>query len=146
MPNVWQRQSDGLWVAQVSIGPRGARKTHRRYSASKEEAEAKLAELIVELSPTTTADRFWAKVDRSGDCWLWMGKRIVKYGYFNHRRAHRVAWELTHGDIPKGLYVLHSCDNPPCVNPAHLRLGTQFDNMADMHDRGRGRWHRPEAV
>jgi hypothetical protein len=87
-------------------------------------------------------ERFWPRVDRSGDCWEWRGGRIPQgYGAVwingqNHP-AHRVAWELTVGPIPPGLMVLHRCDNPPCVNPAHLWLGTQADNMADKVRKGR---------
>ncbi len=51
--------------------------------------------------------------------------------------AHRAAWEYTRGPVPAGLFVLHRCDNPPCCNPAHLFLGTQADNMADMQAKGR---------
>ena len=93
----------------------------------------------------TWQERFWAKVDRSGGpdaCWIWTGGRKGRgYGEFykDHRLlgAHRVAWELAIGPIPNGLDCLHSCDNPPCCNPAHLFLGTQADNNADMVAKGR---------
>lgn len=86
-------------------------------------------------------ERFWSKVDKSGSCWLWKASCYpTGYGAFGSekvQRAHRVAWELTFGKIPDGLYVLHHCDNPPCVNPNHLWLGTQADNLADMVKKGR---------
>lgn len=91
------------------------------------------------------AERFWPKVDkRGGDdaCWPWLGGRFESgYGQFSQRprnlRAHRVAYELTHGQIPDNLMVLHECDNPPCCNPKHLFLGTNDDNMADRQRKGR---------
>jgi hypothetical protein len=94
------------------------------------------------------ADRFWEKVDKTSECWLWTGSRYRSGGYGQfaveydegrqrHGRAHRVAWILTHGAIPAGMEVLHSCDNPICVNPDHLFLGTQQDNMDDMIAKGR---------
>lgn len=90
--------------------------------------------------------RLWAKVNKSdGDgCWEWTGPRARGgYGILSHgllRRAHRISWTLTNGPIPVGLWVLHRCDNPPCVRPEHLFLGTGADNIADRQKKKRGRW------
>lgn len=93
---------------------------------------------------------FWSKVDQSGDCWLWGGARQSRNRYgtggygtlIRHGRqvyAHRHAYELAVGPIPDGMEILHQCDNPPCVNPAHLRVGTHAENMAEVRERGRSR-------
>lgn len=86
---------------------------------------------------------FWRGVDKAGDCWIWTRCRDRRgYGRFSakgHRRAHRFSWALTNGPIPPGMCVLHRCDNPPCVNPAHLFVGTSNDNVADMMAKGRFR-------
>lgn len=80
---------------------------------------------------------FWSKVNMSEGCWDWQGGLISSgYGSAYHPKlgpqaAHRLAWILTNGDIPKGLYVLHKCDNKKCVNPDHLYLGTQKKNLED---------------
>ena len=84
-------------------------------------------------------------------CWEWQGFRLPQgYGRIGQTKpkrilyTHRVAWEAAFGPIPDGLYVLHSCDNPPCCNPAHLWLGTHVDNMADMVKKNRQRPCRGE--
>lgn len=91
------------------------------------------------------AERFWAKVQRGEGCWPWLGCRCKAgkgYGRFGVKvgwveNAHRMAWELTFGPIPEGISVLHHCDNPGCVNPSHLFLGTQRDNILDAIKKGR---------
>lgn len=86
-----------------------------------------------------TARRFWLKVDAVGGCWVWQGARGGSLGYGQVRGitgetefAHRVAWQLENGPIPKGVNVLHRCDVPLCVRPAHLYLGTAQDNADDQ--------------
>jgi len=89
---------------------------------------------------------FWKQVDKSGGddaCWIWNGYKLTSgYGQYYHVGAHRVAWIETHGDIPDNLLVCHHCDNPSCVNPKHLFLGTHRDNTQDMIAKGRGRVNR----
>lgn len=97
------------------------------------------------VTKISLAERFWAKVDKSGDCWIWLGDRDAKgYGHFlvgsratkrKLLQAHRVAYELTYGSTPPLLR--HMCGNTSCVRPDHLKPGTQAENMADMVRMGR---------
>ncbi len=93
------------------------------------------------------AERFWKKVDKTpghgpqGECWRWTAAQTNDgYGCFRFEgrliMAHRIAWRMTHSD-PRQLKVCHKCDTPGCVNPSHLFLGTQFENMQDMVAKGR---------
>ena len=98
---------------------------------------------------TAFEKRFWDKVDERGDdeCWSWLASRS-RFGYGNFRvgdkieLAHRVVWEMINGPVPSGDHhgttcVCHTCDNPDCVNPGHLFLGTQRDNIRDRVSKGR---------
>lgn len=106
-------------------------------------------------TPQEAVEAFWAKVDRetgptqphmSTPCWVWTGANNHKgYGCLRVRgerrneHAHRHSWALANGPIPDGLWVLHHCDHPPCVNPDHLFLGTVKTNSEDMARKGRGK-------
>lgn len=88
-------------------------------------------------------ERFWRHVDKSGECWNWKGALgRGGYGQFaptatTHALAHRYSYELHVGPIPAGHVICHRCDNPGCVRPDHLFLGTQLDNVRDMFSKGR---------
>jgi len=111
----WYRYGDPLWVPPRHWAPR----------------------------PTKTAlQRFWDKVNTTGDCWVWTGQRSHGgYGIFSANgkpvRAHRYLYEVLNGLIPAGLVIRHTCDNPPCIRPEHLLPGTLIDNARDSVDRGR---------
>lgn len=93
---------------------------------------------------SSTAERFWSKVRKGGpdECWLWL-RPGHPYGQLSVRwmkrpiGSHRLSWMMENGPIPDGLYILHKCDNPLCVNPAHLFLGTHLQNVADRIRKGR---------
>ena len=81
----------------------------------------------------------------TNECWLWQATATsaggIHYGRFYYQKrnqlAHRVAYQLTYGAIPRGKVVMHTCDNGLCVNPKHLKLGTQYDNVIDMYNKAR---------
>ena len=97
----------------------------------------------------TLAERFWAQVTKAdeGACWEWAGHKGRGYGYISvgskeagdrkELRAHRVSWQLVNGPIPSGMVVMHICDNRGCVNPSHLRIGSQSENIKDAFRKGR---------
>jgi hypothetical protein len=136
-------------------GPRGACNTIADPKHGPLSERKRMPSGVYPRTPSSAVDRFWSKVDQSGGpdaCWIWTGWRSSK-GYGRSRSvgrwlfAHRVSWELANGPIPSGLLVCHHCDNPPCVNPAHLFVGTNSDNMRDCISKGRnGACTHPERV
>lgn len=100
--------------------------------------------VVIKKRKPTDEERFWRRVQKGGpdDCWYWKGY-IGPVGYGNlhfhgkSTNAHRVSYEIANGEIPAGICVLHKCDNSTCVNPKHLYLGSQQDNVNDREDRKR---------
>lgn len=94
------------------------------------------------LTKMTPEERFWFHVTKGPECWGWSGHTSKGYGVLTtaphkQEKAHRFSYELHHGPVPRGKQVCHTCDNPPCCNPAHLFVGTQRDNTTDMMEKGR---------
>lgn len=110
--------------------------------------------LYIGKAPRPIADRLHERTDRSGgpdSCWPWTGTRLrsgygtigigsLTDGSRRNELTHRVAWMVAVGPIPEGGVICHRCDNPPCVNPAHLFLGTHTDNHRDMEAKGRANY------
>lgn len=105
---------------------------------------------MIDRSMAPMSIRFWHRVMPAGECLIWTG-RVNQDGYGSTSdkhvtvRAHRVAWELVYGPIPRGMHVLHRCDTPSCVAPLHLFLGSHADNMKDRVVKGRADSHHGEA-
>lgn len=90
-----------------------------------------------------TLEPFERRFEKGDGCWEWKGaKTKAGYGWFSAKIASRISWEIYRGKIPKDMLVCHKCDNPPCVNPDHLFLGTHKDNTLDMIKKGRGRMQK----
>lgn len=96
------------------------------------------------MNRKSTEQRFWEKVERTTGCWVWHGEvswqgRARFWDGEHHINAARYSYRLAHGEFPDDLNVCHTCDNPLCVNPAHLFLGTQKDNVDDCWSKGRAK-------
>lgn len=107
---------------------------------------AKHGSLDYQRPSEAVESRFWRKVDATGECWIWTALLTpFGHGVINMKTpdgwrpmiASRVSYEMAYGRIPAGLMVRHKCDNPACVRPEHLELGTHDDNMRDMRERHR---------
>jgi hypothetical protein len=91
----------------------------------------------------TVRRRFFEKVKKTKKCWLWTGHKDpngygrIAMGRELLEKSHRMSYMIHKGPIPKGLVVMHICDNPPCVNPDHLQIGTNADNLNDSYKKGR---------
>lgn len=102
-------------------------------------------------NPHPCTGKFLSRIKKTDACWLWVAATTAHYGHgvlrFKNKmvKAHRVSWEIFRGEVPEGMCVLHKCDIPNCVNPDHLFIGTQTDNMKDMDSKGR-RGRRSEGV
>ncbi len=139
----------------MSEHPKTAAQPERRSAPRKPRPPAK----PYSLDDPIIQAKFWSKVEvprfrlEQDKCWEWrQGVDKDGYGQFTPSscaiplRAHRVAYELLKGPVPPGKLILHSCDNPRCCNPHHLRPGTVADNARDMTERGRGYFNREGAA
>lgn len=135
--------------ADVHTRPSMVARGQGRFCSRKCRNQARWRKHILEISAW-----FWERVDDSGGadaCWPWQGRRM-KAGYGRlviggrHEGAHRVAFELRREKVATGLFVCHSCDNPPCCNPGHLFLGDHAANMRDRSLKGRAPLHKAKLT
>lgn len=96
-------------------------------------------------------ERFWSKVDKTGNCWLWTANSDRRgYGKFSLQchtyRSHRVAYQIAVGPVPDEMLILHKCDTPACVNPDHLYVGTHQMNMKDRQNKGRAAYGKRNGM
>lgn len=134
-----------VWARSPLVS--GMANANRQHDITMQAAEMTVPRARKEINLTPKQERnFWKKVDKSGpnDCWLWTAAKSKKgYGSFGagkNSSSHRISWTLSNGQIPDELCVCHRCDNPPCVNPDHLFLGTNLDNVRDKISKGRARY------
>lgn len=86
---------------------------------------------------------FYSHINKTDSCWIWTGAFMTSgYGFFRGKTAHKLSYIINKGDVPDGLFVLHSCHNRKCCNPEHLRIGTPEENSQDMIKAGRAGWQK----
>lgn len=131
------------WTYRSAIHPRQEQRPHRCQPTGRMTEGTSVTTKIPVLDLEDLTLKLGAHSDPdAGMCVLWTGRRDTDgYGRVGTRdRAHRIAWEQANGrPVPAGMVVMHRCDNPPCVNPAHLTIGTVADNNRDRHSKGRSK-------
>lgn len=115
----------------------------KKFKSKKSQNRTYCSRACKSIAFTSSLESFYQKVEKTKSCWIWIGTRLksgygqLRVGKRKRMRAHRFIWEKTFGQIPNGLCVCHKCDNPSCVNPIHLFLGTHQDNRDDCCAKGR---------
>lgn len=135
------REKERIWPEHPITGALVCERCKKEYPAKTYQIRRRQRFCCAECRYGTVFDRFWSKVHKTEKCWNWIGSQIAgRYGGFNNGQsllAHRFSWMIHFGKIPDGLCVCHKCDNGFCVRPDHLFLGTQLENVRDMHQKGR---------